>query len=398
VNPKEWMLDGLAVAKRQPWVPAGAALAATVLVALAVVVGASAGGSSHQVSGDPPATATVERGRLAIQVSATGTLTYASQADGSLYSVVNQATGVVTGLPSVGDVIKCGQAIYRVHGRPVALLCGTTPLYRPLSVGLKGWDVKELNRNLVGLGYADASAVDPSGYFGSATRDALKGLKADLGLNPTGTLEPDQAVALPGPLRISSVPVPLGAAAQRGVTIAQATSTARRVEVDLEPSEAEGVKAGDRASITLPTNRTTPGVVARVGTLVVDDGSDSGSGSTSASGSGSTSGSGSSGGSGAATPTVPVFIKLKHVGAARGIQEAPVQVSITTGRVANALSVPVTALLAQAGGGYAVEIVDAGGERQLVPVHLGSFDQANGLVQVSGSGLSAGQRVVVPSS
>src|SRR3954454_18167062 len=114
------MLDGVALAKGQPWVPAGAALRAAGLVALAMVVGASAGGSSHQVSGDPPATATVERGRLAIQVSATGTVTYASQADGSPYAVVNQATGVLTGLPSVGDVIKCGQPIYRVHGRPVA--------------------------------------------------------------------------------------------------------------------------------------------------------------------------------------------------------------------------------------------------------------------------------------
>jgi Putative peptidoglycan binding domain len=375
-------------------VAVGAALAAAVLAALAIIVGGSAGESSHQASGDAPATATVERGRLAMQVSATGTLTYASQADGSPYSVVNQATGVVTGLPGVGDVIKCGHALYRVHGRPVVLLCGSTPLYRPLSEGLKGWDVKELNRNVTGLGYADGSELDPSGYFGSATRDALEGLKSDLGLNPTGSLEPDQAVALPGPLRISSVSVPLGTAAQPGATIAQATSTARRVEVDLEPSEAEGVKAGDRASITLPTNRTTPGVVARVGTLVVDDGSDSGS----ASGSGSGSGSGPSGGSGAATATVPVFIKLEQVRDVRGIQEAPVQVSIITGRVTNALSVPVTALLARAGGGYAVETVDAGGERQLVPVHLGSFDQANGLVQVSSPGVRAGQRVVVPST
>jgi peptidoglycan hydrolase-like protein with peptidoglycan-binding domain len=388
------MLDGVALAKRQPWVPAAVALAATALVVLAIVVAASAGGSSHQVSGDTPATATVERGRLAIQVSATGTLTYASQADGSAYSVVNQATGVVTGLPSVGAVIRCGQAIYRVQGRPVALLCGATPLYRPLSVGLKGWDVKELNRNLVALGYEDASEVDPSGYFGSATRDALKALKADLGLTPTGTLDPDQAVALPGPLRISSVPIPLGTAAQPGATIAGATSTARRVEVDLEPSQAEGVKAGDRVSITLPNNRTTAGVVARVGTLVVDDGSGSGS----ASGSGSGSSSVSSGGSGAATATVPVFVKLKRERDVRGMQQAPVQVSIITGRIANALSVPVIALLARAGGGYAVETVDAGGGRQLVPVHVGAFDNANGLVQVSGPGVKAGQRVVVPST
>jgi hypothetical protein len=60
--------------------------------------------------------------------------------------------------------------------------------------------------------------------------------------------------------------------------------------------------------------------------------------------------------------------------------------------------VPVTALLARAGGGYAVEIVDARGERQLVSVRLGAFDQANGLVQVSGPGVRAGQRVVVPAS
>jgi peptidoglycan hydrolase-like protein with peptidoglycan-binding domain len=377
---------------RKRWAPAGAALAATVLIALAIVVLASASGSSQPASGDQPATATVERGRLAMQVSAAGTLTYASQADGSPYSVVNPATGVITALPSVGDVIKCGHPLYRVHGRPMPLLCGSTPLYRPLSEGLKGWDVKELNRNLTELGYADASELDPSGYFGSETRSALKDLKGDLGLSRTGYLEPDQAVALPGPLRISSVSAPLGTAAQPGAPIAEATSTARRVEVDLDPSEAEGVRAGDRASITLPNNRTTPGVVARVGALAVEEGSDSGSSS------GSNTDSGSSGGSGSTSATVPVFIGLKKVSDVRGIQEAPVQIAIITGRVKDALSVPVTALLARAGGGYAVETVDAGGQRQLVRVELGAFDHANGLVQVSGPGVRAGQRVVVPSS
>jgi peptidoglycan hydrolase-like protein with peptidoglycan-binding domain len=377
---------------RKPWVPAGAALAATVLALLAIVH-SSPGGSSDPASGDAPATATVERGRLALQVSATGTLTYAAQADGSPYAIVNQATGVLTALPRVGDVIKCGRALYRVEGHPVALLCGNTPLYRPLSQGIKGWDVKELNRNLADLGYADSADLDPSGYFGSETRFALKEFKGDLGLARTGSLDPGQAVALPGPLRISGVSTSLGAAAQPGAPIAEATSTARRVEVDLEPSQAEGVKVGDRASITLPNNRTTPGVVQRIGTLVVDDGSDSGS----ASGSGSASASGSGGGSGATTATVPVFIKLKRIRDARGIQQAPVQVSIITGRVRNALSVPVTALLARPGG-YAVETVDADGERHLVPVDLGAFADANGIVQVRGAGLWAGQRVVVPAS
>jgi hypothetical protein len=60
--------------------------------------------------------------------------------------------------------------------------------------------------------------------------------------------------------------------------------------------------------------------------------------------------------------------------------------------------VPVNALLALAGGGYAVEIVDAAGVHRLVPVSLGLFDDGQGLVQVSGSRLRAGQRIVVPAS
>ena len=377
---------------------AGAALAATVLAVLAITVLPSAGGSSDPASGNVPATATVDRGRLALQVSAAGTLTYATQSDGSPYSVVNQATGVLTALPSVGDVIKCGQILYRVDGHPVALLCGGTPLYRPLSEGMKGWDVKELNRNLVDLGYADGAAVDPSGYFGSGTRWALKDLKGDLGLARTGTLAPEQAVALPGPLRISGISVPVGTVLQPGASIAQATSTARRVEVDFDPSQAEGIKVGDRASVTLPNNRTTPGIVRRIGAAAVDSGSDSGTGgSGSGAASNSSSASGSGGGSASATPTIAVFIELKRLGDVRGIEEAPVQVSIITGRVKDALSVPVTALLARPGG-YAVETVDAGGQRQVVRVDLGAFDHANGLVQVSGPGLRAGQRVVVPAS
>jgi hypothetical protein len=76
-----------------------------------------------------------------------------------------------------------------------------------------------------------------------------------------------------------------------------------------------------------------------------------------------------------------------------------VQVGITTDSVPDALVVPVTALLAQAGGGYAVEIAGAGtNNHRLVPVSLGLFDDADGLVQVTGSGLTAGQTVVTPST
>jgi peptidoglycan hydrolase-like protein with peptidoglycan-binding domain len=355
------------------------------IVVLALVAIGPGGGSdaSEQHAGSPPALATVEKGRLASQVNGTGTLGYAARPDGTPYSVVNQAAGAYTELPSAGDVIDCGKPLYRVEDEPVALLCGETPLYRRLSEGARGADVRELNRNLVDLGYAKRSELAGSRrYFGPATADAVAELQDALGLAENGSLEPGQAVFLPGPLRITRVDATLGTMAQPGSPLAQATSTRRRVQVDLDASRAGEVEVGDRARITLPDNSTATGTVTRIGTVA----------------GGGAGGSGSAGAADSGSATIPVDIALGHSKAIGTIDEAPVQVEITTGHVKDALSVPVTALLARAGGGYDVEVVGQGGERELVPVRLGAFDQANGLVQVSGSGLEAGQRVVVPAT
>jgi hypothetical protein len=60
--------------------------------------------------------------------------------------------------------------------------------------------------------------------------------------------------------------------------------------------------------------------------------------------------------------------------------------------------VPANALLALAGGGYAVEVVDASGVHRLVGVQTGLFDDSAGLVEVTGNGVAEGQNVVVPAS
>ena len=73
------------------------------------------------------------------------------------------------------------------------------------------------------------------------------------------------------------------------------------------------------------------------------------------------------------------------------------QVEITTKGVENALNVPVTAIVGNSGGGFAVEVVRAGDRRELVAVKLGLFDSAGGRVQVDGA-LRVGDRVAVPSS
>ena len=95
------------------------------------------------------------------------------------------------------------------------------------------------------------------------------------------------------------------------------------------------------------------------------------------------------------TPTIAVGITPSQPSATGTWDQASAQVGITTASVPNALVVPVTALLARSGGGYAVEVVGASARNDLVPVSLGLFDDAEGLVQVSGSGLAAAQEVVV---
>jgi hypothetical protein len=50
-----------------------------------------------------------------------------------------------------------------------------------------------------------------------------------------------------------------------------------------------------------------------------------------------------------------------------------------------------------AGAGYAVEVIGAGGRHHLVAVTPGVFDDAAGMVQVTGN-LAPGQKVAVPAT
>ena len=274
-----------------------------------------------------------------------------------------------------------------------------TPAYRTLSAGASGPDVAELNADLVALGYGTPAQLSPkSASFGPATTAAVMKLQAALGVTQNGTLTLGQAVFEPTAVRVTTLSAQLGGRTQPGQTVMQATSTTRQVQMALDASQQTEVAVGDKVSITLPNNRTTPGVVSSVGAVATCPSSSGsgGSGSSSAAPGTDTCSSGSSGSS--TTPTITVGVTPSEPAATGTWDQAPVQVGITTASVPNALVVPVTALLAQSGGGYAVEVVGAGAGNHLVPVSLGLFDDAEGLVQVTASALAAGQEVVVPST
>jgi peptidoglycan hydrolase-like protein with peptidoglycan-binding domain len=358
------------------WLAAGLAV---VSVAVAVLLIArpfrSQAREPHAADSVATSFATVESRSLSARTQVSGTLGYSGS-----YAIVNQASGTYTRLPSTGTVVKPGQVLYRVDATPVVLLRGHTPAYRALSIGMSGADVRELNASLVELGYATRTQLDPaSDDFGWATRYALERLQAHLGVTETGSLAVGAAVFLPRAVRITSVTATLGTAAAPG-PMGRATSTAREVVVSLPADRQGAVRAGDRVEITLASSRITRGVVSRVGRVATASSADEGA----------TPGSD-------ASPTVDVHVRPLHARATGRLDQAPVQVAITTSTVRHALVVPVAALLARAAGGYAVEVAGTADARHLVAVQVGLFDDANGLVQVTGA-LSAGQRVVVPAT
>jgi peptidoglycan hydrolase-like protein with peptidoglycan-binding domain len=361
---------------RKTWVLSGAAVLVAVTATGAVVI--SNAEQAAPAAQEPPAsTARVERGKLSAMVSLDGTLTYRAQADGSPYSVINQAGGTFTELPADGDKVDCGDVLYRVDDDPVLLLCGAVPAYRDLGIGDEGNDVAQLNRNLRELGYdVDAGVeIDPDDdVFTWETQEALEKLQEDKGFDVTGALAVDDAVLLPRSARISKVTAKLGGIARAGGQVAQATSDTLEVQVDLGAWQQDEVKRGDRAQITLPGNRSVKGRLVRLGKVARTAGQDDEVGDA----------------------TIPAYIALDEPKRARGLDRAPVEVNITTKGVAGALSVPVTALVGKSGGGFAVEVVRDGGPRELVAVKLGLFDTADGRVQVEGD-LDEGARVVVPS-
>jgi hypothetical protein len=355
-----------------------AALGIVAVVAAGVVsawrVGAfspAASSGAGQRAAAPAVAAVVTRQDIAATTPVTATLGYAGS-----YSVRGQGGGKLTWLPLAGQVIRQGHALYKTdNGSPVVLLYGSVPDWRPLDEGVTGADVSQLNHDLVALGDADSVDISALGwdYFSWETAAGVEKLQSALGVSsPSGSLPLGQVVFEPQALRVSQVTGSLGGPANGPVLAA--TSDRHVVTVPLDVSQQSEVKAGDKVTVALPDGTTTPGTVSSVGKVAT------------------TSGSG-----GSPTTTIPVQVKLTDPQAAGTLDQAPVTVNITTATARGTLVVPVTALVAQSTGGYVVEVAGPGNARRWVAVTPGIFDDASGLVQVTGA-LTPGQRVVVAPS
>jgi hypothetical protein len=425
-----------------------AAVAALVVAGTAgglVAYRSGTGASPAAVGGPKVGTAAVVRTDLSDSVVLTGTLGH-----GATRTVRGGKDGLVTRLPAVGTTVARGRSLYEVDGLPVPLFYGRTPLFRTLDhEGMTGEDVEVVADNLDALGYdigprvapgtlvtpaaqpiggsaasggqaattagaeptptADTTAdptsgstagpasgstngsttegtADPTG--GSATDQptpvrvrkgdavltaslvaAIRRWQDHVGLPATGVLKAGDVAVLGGPALVGSVQAQTGdPAAEPLMTV---TGTGKAVTVAVGATDVNAINRGDHAVVILPDGSQTGATVSAIGVNARAG-----------------SGDGSSGGDGG---TVSVALVPDGSAEVRRLNSAPVQVRFTTKTHKGVLAVPVGALLALSGGGYAVQRPDD----RLVAVRTGLFSR--GMVEVSGTGLAAGQRVVTTS-
>jgi hypothetical protein len=431
--------------------------AAVVAVAGAVVLGVLAwrvgGEPGGAVAGAvaPVQTTVVTRMDLANTQELGGSLGH-----GAAKPVNGAKSGIITWLPASGVTVSRGQPLYRVDNQPVPVFYGKTPLYRTLSsVDLVGPDVLMVADNLTALGYdigfqppvgskitlpviggrsvPSASArptvtmtvtvtakptgrpaatagssptptprlsptpttsasggVTPSSTATTDARieparvtvrpasvtvgpgeavltrslmDAISRWQAAAGMSPTGVLNVGDVVVEPGAVQVGAIEAQLGDSAVG--SLMTITATTKVVTVSVDAADIDWLREGDKVTITLPDNSSTGGTVTSISTAV------------------QSAATGSDG-----QPQVNVTVSLEHPAAARGLNSASVQVTFTVATIKGVLAVPVGSLLALSGGGYALQL--PGG--RLIAVQTGMF--AQGMVQVSGLGITAGLRVV----
>ncbi|MEW1721063.1 peptidoglycan-binding protein [Streptomyces sp. NPDC093109] len=134
--------------------------------------------SGHTPPKAGPVSVAVEERDLTATVVANGTVEFASPQTLSLAGQVGTGGGAgddtveqrVTKAPSTGTVLKEGDVLMSVSGRPVLVLAGTVPMYRSIVPGTKGEDVTQLQGALKRIGYFQGA---PSGTYLSVTAEAV---------------------------------------------------------------------------------------------------------------------------------------------------------------------------------------------------------------------------------
>jgi len=310
---------------------------------------------------DEPVTVKAELTTLTSDLRINGTLSY-----GASVALPGRG-GTITRLPTAGDVIGVGQALYEVDGKPVIAMRGDRPFWRDLGIGVEnGPDVRQLEQALADLGFGKNMTVDDE--FTAVTESHVKAWQKSLGVTRDGIVKLGDVVAITAAsVRIESIKAQLGDPA--GASPLTYTSTTLRVVAKLTDAQAREILPSTRVTVVLPDGTEVPATVTAV---------DPGGQPTDKEGE---------------TTPATANVEFDDPAVAEGIGLRAVKVVFAASEVKDALVVPVTALVATTDGGYAVDVVRKGGKIERVSVEVGLI--ADTRVQVTGGDLAAGDAVVV---
>ena len=165
------------------------------------------------------------------------------------------------------------------------------------------------------------------------------------------------------------------------VAVLGTTSTRQLVQLKVKASQQQLARVGESVPVTLPSGSVVYGHITNVGTVA--EAAESGKGGAEEGGGG--------GEESQEEPTIAVTLALDHPVAR--LDKAPVTVELVKSIRRGVLAVSAAALVATAGGGYAVEALK-GTHRVELAVTPGIF--VDGYVQIEGPGIHAGLKVTEP--
>ena len=346
---------------------------------------------------------------------------------GPTSSVGASGRGTLTRTANEGTVIAAGDVVAEIDGTPVVALYGQVPQFRVINIEAEpGADIRQLEENLVALGFDPDGAVTVDDTFTTATADLVLAWEQSLGLTtPDGTVDAGQIAFVPGPSEVTSR-TPVGTQVNAGqqilgtVTVAESGFVAASVDEDGQPIEltlnlgdpVDGDDISEGATVVEVLNDSTTAAVGRplyrweagLGSiqLAVDvdevsafelgrtlqvelpDGQLVDASVTELSDVARSIQNGNQ-----TTTVIDVTVQpdepIESI-----VSAGPVTIRVETDRTDGAVLVPASALIALAEGGHAVEVDGRG----LIGVELGAFD--DGWVEILDGAIDAGESVVVP--
>jgi peptidoglycan hydrolase-like protein with peptidoglycan-binding domain len=269
----------------------------------------------------------------------------------------------LTSLLDVGATADRGTVLYTADEQPVIALIGDLPAWRTLKQGVDdGADVRQLEENLIALGYGTDLEVDET--FTADTATAVDAWETDLGRDaPDSEVSLGDIVFLAAPGDVIGHEAAVGDTLEIGSPVLTIGSEQRVIAAAVGAIDAGGWTAGATVDVEWADTTRSEGTVIGTGREVTD---------------------------GQVELTVAIGPGDTEAGERRS--GAAATVTLVDARRISAIAVPVAAVVHDAGS-PAVRVAHADGPDHLVPIETGLV--ADGWVEIT-AGLHGGEEVRLP--